>query len=74
MQGVTLSQQQFTVELFVFSAVELQLGNALLVEARQVDVQAVVEYLRRGSAPVGGAKHATTVVEVVLEFHIADGA
>ncbi|MCY1534148.1 hypothetical protein D9M68_695090 [compost metagenome] len=70
---MTLGEQQLAVKLLVLGTFELQLGNALAVEAFQLNIQAVVENLEPTSV-IRVTEYATTMVEIALELHVTNGA
>ena len=43
MQGIALGIDEQTVQLFILSAVELQLYGLLTIEARQIDIGGVLK-------------------------------
>ena len=52
-QGIALAQQEQTVELFVFGAVELEFHNLVAIDARQIDFGGVFEERNGVGSSVG---------------------
>jgi hypothetical protein len=71
-QGVALGQQQHPVQFRLLVAVQLHLDDRLTVDARQIHVFGVFDDFGRGAA-VRIAEHPVAVVQVAVQFHVADG-
>ena len=71
-QGVALGDEQHAVQLGFLGAVELEVDDLVLVEARQIDMLGVFEDLRASVLPFGMAQDAVAVVEVAVQLHEAN--